>query len=455
MSDLTIVILAAGKGSRMNSEHPKVLQRLAGCPMLQHVLQAARGLQPAQIICVVGEAQDAVKQALAPADCIWVEQKQVLGTGHAVMQALPYIKTDRVLVLLGDVPLITTQTLRQFVQEIAPDALGLISYHAENPQGFGRILRNEHHLITGVVEEKDANDKQRLITEVASGIYLARQKDLKTWLPQVHNHNASGEYYLPDIVPIAAKQTAVVGMVLADRNEALGVNNKAQLAHAERTLQQRYAQQFLDQGVTLLDPKRLDIRGEVTIGRDVVLDVNVILEGKVIIGDRCVIGPNTVLKNVTLGEGCEIKANTVIEEATIAAHVNVGPFARIRPGTTLAEGARIGNFVEVKNAQMGKNSKANHLSYIGDAIIGQDVNIGAGTITCNYDGVNKHRTIIEDNASIGANSSLVAPVTVGFGATIGAGTVLTKDAPKNQLTIARAKQASVPNWERPQKKKEA
>ncbi len=436
----------------MHSEHPKVLQLLAGRPLLSHVLQAARGIKPAQIICVVGEGQDAVKHALAPADCIWVEQKEAKGTAHAVSQALPHIKTDRVLVLLGDGPLITSKTLQQFTQEVTTDALGLVSYNAKNPHGLGRVSRNEHNLIAGVIEEKDASDKERLITEVASGIYLARRTDLAAWLPQIKNNNASGEYYLPDIVPIAAKQSAVIGMMLNNSDEALGVNDKAQLAHAERTLQQRYAQQLLQQGVTILDPSRLDIRGEVTIGRDVTLDVNVILEGKVNIADNCSIGANSILKNVELGPGCEIKANTMIEDATIAANVSIGPFARIRPGTQLAEGVRIGNFVELKKATLGKNSKANHLSYIGDATIGCNVNIGAGTITCNYDGVNKHQTIIEDRASIGANSSLVAPVTVGINATLGAGTVLTKDAPKDKLTITRAKQASVPGWERPDEK---
>lgn len=437
----------------MHSQHPKVLQHLAGRPLLGHVLQAARGASPAQILCVVGgETQEAVKQTMSPADCVWVEQKEPLGTAHAVSQALPHIKAERVLVLLGDVPLITSKTLNEFISEVAPDALGLISYHAQNPYGFGRILRNEHHLITGVVEEKDASDKQRLITEVASGIYLARRSDLEKWLPQIENENASGEYYLPDIVPIAAKQSAVVGMVLSDPAEATGINDKAQLAHAERTIQRRYAQQLLQQGVTLLDPKRLDVRGEVSIGSDVTLDVNVILEGKVSIADNCTIGPNTILKNVVLGPGCEVRANSIIEDASIGSEATVGPFARIRPGTILADGVRVGNFVEIKNSELGKNSKANHLSYVGDAVVGRDVNIGAGTITCNYDGVNKHQTVIEDEASVGANSSLVAPVTVEQGATLGAGTVLTKDAPAGKLTLSRAKQSSVPNWQRPEEK---
>jgi bifunctional UDP-N-acetylglucosamine pyrophosphorylase/glucosamine-1-phosphate N-acetyltransferase len=448
--DLTIVILAAGKGSRMHSDIPKVLHPLAGKPILSHVLSTAWALDPVSVITVVGHGESKIRGAIDHPHCAWVQQSEQLGTAHAVQQTLPHIKTDRVLVLLGDVPLITPETLRHFIKTTPMNALGMITYIPESPRGLGRILRDEYQSILGVVEERDATEAQRLIPEVASGIYLARLQDLKAWIPAVNKSEASHEYYLPDIVPMAIKASSVVGMCLKDPQEALGINNKTQLAMAERCLQKRYVDTLLHQGVTILDPARLDIRGEVKAGQDVVIDVNVILEGKITLGDRSHIGTGCVLKDVELGADSAILPHSVIEGAVFANQVQVGPFARVRPGTVLAEGAKIGNFVEVKKSTFGPHTKANHLSYIGNATLGAHVNVGAGTITCNYDGVHKFETIIGDEVFIGSNSSLVAPVKIGKGATIGAGTVLTKDAPENQLTLSRAKQSSHPNWQRPE-----
>lgn len=447
--DLTIVILAAGKGRRMHSDLPKVLHPLAGQPILAHVLNTARALKPAAIITVVGHGQDKITSTLPNEHCSWIQQADQLGTAHAVLQTLPHIKTDRVLILFGDVPLLKPETLLDFVKATPDAALGLLSFYADDPTGFGRILRDDKNQIIGVVEERDANVTQRQIKEVASGIYVARTQDLKVWVPAVPPSPISHEYYLPEIVPMAVKSAQVVGTVLKDPQEALGINNKAQLATAERVLQQRYVGELLNRGVTVMDPSRLDIRGEVTVGRDVVIDVNVILTGKVTIGDRCHIGAHSTLTDVTLGDDVEILSHSVIEGASLGHGASAGPFARIRPGTILSEGAKIGNFVEIKKSTLGAHTKANHLSYIGDAQIGTHVNIGAGTITCNYDGVNKFETIVGNEVFIGSNSSLVAPVTIGDRATIGAGTVLTKDAPENQLTLTRAKQTSFPGWRRP------
>lgn len=433
----------------MHSDLPKVLHPLAGRPMLAHVLDTAQALEPASIITVVGHGQSHITAAL-PTYCSWVQQEEQLGTAHAVLQALPHIKTQRVLILFGDVPLITPESLKQFIQGTPEAALGLLSFQASDPTGFGRIIRDAQNHITGVVEERDATPEQRRITEVASGIYLARLEDLQQWLPNVAPSKITREFYLPDIVPMAVKASGVVvGTLLADSQEALGINNKHQLAIAERVLQKRYVNQLLEQGVTIIDPARLDIRGQVKAGQDVVIDVNVILAGNVILGDRTHIGANCILTDVTIGADSEVLPHSILQGATLANDVQVGPFARVRPGTILAEGVKIGNFVEIKKSTVGAHSKANHLSYIGDATIGEYVNIGAGTITCNYDGVNKFETIIGNQVFIGSNSSLVAPVKIGEGATIGAGTVLTKDAPENQLTLARAKQTSHASWRRP------
>lgn len=447
--DLTIVILAAGKGSRMHSDLPKVLHPLAGQPMLSHVLKTAQALRPRAIITVVGHGQEHIKERLSAAPCQFVEQKEQLGTAHAVLQALPYISTERVLILFGDVPLIIPETLEKFIRATPAGALGLLSFEAENPTGFGRVLRDEQNHIIGVVEERDATPAQRLIKEVASGIYLARLEDLKRWLPAVSKSSVSQEFYLPDIIPMAVKASGVVGSLMNNPQEALGVNNKRQLAEAERVLQKRYVNELLDKGVTLIDPARLDIRGELTVGQDVEIDVNVILAGKVTLGDRCRIGAGCVLTDISLGADSEVLPHSILEGSTIGSHVSVGPFARIRPGTVLAEYVKIGNFVEVKKSTFGMHSKANHLSYIGDTTLGEHVNIGAGTITCNYDGLNKFETLIGDHVFIGSNSSLVAPLKIGEGATIGAGSVLTKDAPEHELTLSRAKQTSLGVWHRP------
>jgi bifunctional UDP-N-acetylglucosamine pyrophosphorylase/glucosamine-1-phosphate N-acetyltransferase len=449
--DLTIVILAAGKGSRMHSDIPKVLHPLAGQPILAHVLNTARVLKPQAIITVVGHGQEQVTATLPGEHCAWVEQSEQLGTAHAVLQTLPHIKTDRVLILFGDVPLLKPETLLHFVKSTPESALGLLSFYADDPTGFGRVLRNDQDEIIGVVEERDANSTQREIDEVASGIYVARRQDLQQWVPAVPPSPISKEYYLPEIIPMAVKAGGVVGTILKDPSEALGINTKAQLAMAESCLQERYVGDLLNQGVTIIDPARLDIRGEVSIGRDVVIDVNVILTGKVTIGDRCHIGAHSMLTNVTLGNDSEILPHSLIEEAEIGKAVKIGPFARIRPGTVLHDSVHVGNFVEIKKSVLGEHTKANHLSYIGDATVGEHVNVGAGTITCNYDGVNKFETIIGNEVFIGSNSSLVAPVKIGDGATIGAGSVVTKDAPGNQLTLSRAKQTSLATWRRPTK----
>lgn len=449
--NLSIVILAAGKGSRMNSGTPKVLHTLAGLPMLTHVLQTAASLKPSAIYCIVGHGQDHIKAKMGDGLCHWVEQREQLGTAHAVAQALPFIKTERVLILCGDVPLMRAKTLSEFINQTPEAALGLITYAMDEPQGFGRIIRDNNQAILDVVEEKDATPAQRAIREVSSGIYLARTADLQRWIPHIKNQNAGGEYYLPDIVPMAVKETGMTGYLLKQTEEALGVNDKIQLAQAERIMQAQHAKTLMQSGVTLIDPARYDQRGTVKAGQDVVIDINCICEGEVVIGDRCRIGANVILRNVTLGVDCEILPHTIIDGAVLKNNVTVGPFARIRPGTVLSNDVKVGNFVEIKNTHMGANTKANHLSYLGDAQLGEHVNIGAGTITCNYDGVNKSVTRIADGAFIGSNASLVAPLEIGENAVIGAGSVITKDAPKEQLTVARAKQTTIPNWKRPER----
>lgn len=419
--NLSIIILAAGKGSRMNSATPKVLHALAGEPMLTHVLRTAAALKPSAIYCIVGHGQAHIKAKIGDGLCHWVEQSEQLGTAHAVAQALPFIKTERVLILCGDVPLMRTQTLAEFIEHTPAAALGLITYAMNEPKGFGRIIRDSTQAITAVVEEKDATPEQRTIKEVSSGIYLGRTTDFQHWIPQVSNQNAGGEYYLPDIVPMAVQDAGMTGFLLQHPQEALGVNDKIQLAQAERAIQETHARALMQAGVTLIDPARYDQRGTVKAGQDVVIDVNCICEGEVIIGDRCRIGAHVILRNVTLGADCEILPHTLIDGAILKDNVTVGPFARIRPGTVLACDVKVGNFVEIKNTVMGAGSKANHLSYLGDAKLGEQVNIGAGTITCNYDGVNKSTTLIADGAFIGSNASLVAPVEIGVNAVIGAG----------------------------------
>lgn len=457
MKAARIVILAAGQGKRMYSALPKVLHPLAGKPLLEHVLQAALGLSSsAQPIVIYGHEGERIRTALAAWDLSWVIQEQQLGTGHALMQALPQLRDDeQVLVLYGDVPLISPETLQRFIQETPAGAIGLMTANLPEPTGYGRIVRDEKNKVVAIVEEKDADAKTRQLSEINTGIYYVPAAYLKRWLPRLSKANAQGEYYLTDIVPLAlAEKINIHTTQPAAVEEILGVNDRVQLNRLERFYQERYAQKLMQQGVALADPRRFDVRGELTVGRDVVIDVNVVIEGRVIIGDGCIVGPQVYLRNTHLRDRVEIKANSVLDGAEVGADCIVGPFARLRPGTVLAAKAHVGNFVEIKNSYIDEASKVNHLSYVGDAEVGKRVNIGAGTITCNYDGANKNKTWIGDDAFIGSGTELVAPVTVGKGATIGAGSTITRDAPPQQLTLGRTKQQSIEGWQRPERKKE-
>lgn len=453
-----VIILAAGKGSRMKSQLPKVLQPLAGKPLLHHVVKTAKTFSE-HLYVVIGHGAEKVKERFASDDAIkWVIQEQQLGTGHAVQQVLPYLQDgETTLILYGDVPLIKPHTLEQLLGKVGEQAMALLTVELEQPQGYGRILRDNNKAIKAIVEEKDASVEQRLIREVNTGIIAIRSTLLKKILPQLQSNNAQGEYYLTDIISLAVTNGVSVDCVCtSDEIEVQGVNDKKQLAFLERAYQQRLAMQLMEQGVTLADPARIDIRGEITVGQDVFIDVNCIFEGQVRLGNNVTIGPNCVIgesgKTVQIANNVEIKANSIIEEAIIDDDCVIGPYARLRPGTRLAKHAKIGNFVETKKADIGEGSKVNHLTYIGDAVIGKDVNIGAGTITCNYDGVNKYQTIIKDNAFIGSNTSLVAPVTVGESATVGAGSTINRDIDKDDLAIARSKQKNIQGWQRPKKK---
>lgn len=449
------VILAAGKGKRMHSHLPKVLHGLAGKPLLEHVIATAISISPQRLpIVVYGHQGQLLQEMLGHHAVRWVEQREQLGTGHALLQTLPEMSDeDTVLVLYGDVPLISTYTLKQLIDHTPQQTVGLLTAHLTHPYGYGRIKRDHDNKIINIVEEKDATPDERTITEINTGIYLVPVTLLKKWLPQLENKNAQGEYYLTDIISLAQQEHIAIHAVQTTAfEEILGVNDKSQLAQLERFYQRQYAEKLMQQGVTLLDPYRLDVRGELSVGRDVIIDVNVIFEGRVVIGNDCVIGPHSILRNVEIGDHVEIKAHSVIDGAEIAAHCIIGPFARLRPGSVLAANAHVGNFVEIKNSAIGAGSKINHLSYIGDSDVGQRVNIGAGTITCNYDGVNKHKTIIGDHAFIGSDTQLVAPVTVGEGATIGAGSTITRDVPPHQLTLSRVPQQTVEHWQRPTKK---
>lgn len=451
---INVVILAAGKGKRMRSDLPKVLHPIAGKAMLAHVIDTARSLGATRICVVYGHGGETVREALAADDLRWAKQDPQLGTGHAVLQALPQLDPALpTLVLYGDVPLIQADTLRKLIDTAGREALGLLTVEMANPHGYGRIVRL-HGQIVRIVEEKDADDAERAIHEVNTGILVAPTAALQRWLPALGNSNAQGEYYLTDTIALAVADGMAVKAAHPTAGwEVEGVNSKVQLAALERIHQNNIARQLLEDGVMLADPARIDVRGTLTCGTDVSIDVNCVFEGDVKLGNGVTIGPNCVLKNVTIAPGARIQAFCHLEDATVGNDAIIGPYARLRPGTTLAEGVHIGNFVEVKNSIVGANSKANHLAYVGDATIGQRVNVGAGTITCNYDGANKFRTIIEDDAFIGSDSQLVAPVTVGRGATLGAGTTLTKDAPPDQLTVSRAKQISISGWTRPQKQK--
>ena len=450
---LHVIILAAGEGKRMRSSRPKVLQPIAGQPMLAQVIAAARALDPAGIHIVYGHGGDQVRAAFADqADLHWAEQAQQLGTGHAVEQAMPQVPdAATVLVLYGDVPLIRSETLQRLLA--APGRLAVLVAELDDPTGYGRIVRDAEGRVAAIVEHKDANDEQRRLRAVNTGIIAAESTALKRWLSHLSNDNAQGEYYLTDVFAAAASEFSAAEIVLvSEAIEAEGANDPWQLAQLERAFQLRQARAICAQGARLLDPARFDQRGTVSVGRDVEIDVDVVLEGDVELGDGVSIGPFTRLKDVKLGAGTLVRAHCDLEGVVTEGAAQIGPYARLRPGTVLADGVHIGNFVETKKASLGVGSKANHLTYLGDAVIGSGVNIGAGTITCNYDGVNKTTTTIEDGAFIGSNSALVAPVTIGRNATIGAGSVIGKDAPADALTVARARQQTLEGWQRPKKK---
>ena len=450
---LNIVILAAGQGKRMCSKLPKVLHPIAGKPWLLHLVNTAQQLKPNKMFIIYGHGGAQVRSTLTNLPVEWVEQKQQLGTGHAVLQAVPQIDNNaRVLILVGDIPLISQQTLQTFVQQVPENAVGIVTANMADPTGLGRILRDKNNQVIGIVEDKDATAEQKQIHEISTGIIIAPAEQLKRWLPAIKNNNKQGEYYLPDILPMAISEDIKIHTVSTTMNEeGQGINDRVQLAQLERFHQKQQAKQLMLQGVTLLDPDRFDLRGNAQIAADVTIDVNVILEGEIKIGANSYVGPNCYLRNVKIGENVTIKANTVIEDAVIANDCVIGPFARIRPGTELKDHVHIGNFVEIKKSTIDSNSKINHLSYVGDATIGKSVNIGAGTITCNYDGINKHQTIIEDNVFVGSNSSLIAPITVGENATIGAGSTIKRQAPAGALTVSRSEQRSIPNWPCPKK----
>lgn len=453
--NLHVVILAAGQGTRMYSAKPKVLHLLGGKPLLAHVIANARQIEASGIHVVFGHGGKQVQAAVNDQDLNWVEQTKQLGTGHALKQAMPSIGDDAmVMVLYGDVPLTRSDTLQRLVRLLEPNTVGLLTATLDNPYGYGRIVRDSAARVQRIVEEKDASNAERELREVNTGILVAPAHALKNWLARLTTRNAQGEYYLTDVIALAANDGWVIHTVQPQSAvEILGVNNRQQLAHLERHYQRQNAENLTLTGVTLLDPSRFDVRGVLRVGRDVTFDVDVVLEGEVDIADNVNIGPFCFLRNCTIGAGATILSHSVIEEAVIGAGARVGPYSRIRPGTQLGPDAHIGNFVEVKNSNVGQGSKINHLSYIGDATVGKDVNIGAGTITCNYDGANKHHTHIDDNVFVGSDTQLVAPVRVGRNATIGAGTTVTKDVPENVLVISRVPQQVKTGWKRPIKKK--
>jgi bifunctional UDP-N-acetylglucosamine pyrophosphorylase / glucosamine-1-phosphate N-acetyltransferase len=454
-AQFSIVILAAGQGKRMKSALPKVLQPLAGRPLLKHVIDMARSLEPAAIHVVYGHGGDQVREALKHEPVSWVLQAERLGTGHAVMQAMPGVPNDHVvLVLYGDVPLISRSTLTELLSLAGTQQTGLLTVELEDPTGYGRIVRGKGDRVQRIVEQKDASKKELKIRECNTGVLAAPARLLKKWLKSLRNDNSQGEYYLTDVIAMAAKDKVAVNPLVAPNViEVLGVNDKTQLADLESALRRRMSRDLMLAGVTVVDPARLDVRGSVTHGTDVIIDVNVVLEGTVKLGDRVRIGPNCVVRNSEIGDDTEVLPNCVVDSAVIGKSCNIGPFARIRPTSTLADGVHIGNFVEVKNSTMGQSSKANHLAYVGDAQVGSRVNIGAGTIIANYDGANKHRTTIADDVHTGSNSVLVAPITVGAGATIAAGSTVVREVPAGKLTLARARQTTIDEWQRPTKQK--
>jgi bifunctional UDP-N-acetylglucosamine pyrophosphorylase / glucosamine-1-phosphate N-acetyltransferase len=452
---ITTIILAAGKGTRMRSEIPKILHKIADRPLLEHVYDMSKRLDNNKIKIVYGHGAELVMERLKHLQADWIEQKQQLGTGHAVQQVNDQIgDTNTVLILYGDVPLLKLETVKELIANVGDKSLGLLTVNLARPKGYGRIIRDSAGHVQKIVEEKDASNNEKLIKEVNTGIMAVKGDKLKKWLSQLNNNNSQSEFYLTDIIEMAVKEkiTVVTNQPVSE-DEVMGVNNREQLSHLERVYQKEHALLLMEQGVTLRDPARFDLRGRLEeLGQDIEIDINVILEGKNKIGNNVKIGANTRIKNSVIGDNVEILDNCIIENSIVGADSRIGPFARLRPETILASEVHIGNFVEIKKTDVASKSKINHLSYIGDTTVGSNVNIGAGTITCNYDGVNKFRTVIEDGAFIGSDTQLVAPVTVGKNATIGAGSTITRDTPENQLTLSRLKQVSISGWQRPVKK---
>jgi len=451
---LSIIILAAGKGTRMYSAKAKVLHEVGGKPMLEHVIKTAQQLNPLDIHVVIGHQAESIKERLSSAEVQWVLQEEQLGTGHAVKQAIDHVKGEKVLVLYGDVPLTSQVTLTDFLTASENHQLGILTVKLTDPSGYGRIVRGSDHEILSITEEKDADDKTLSIQEGNSGILCANTSRIKHWLNELNNNNEQGEYYLTDCVAAAVNENIkVAGICIENEIEVLGINNQLQLETMEREYQKRKAEALMLQGVTIKDKNRIDIRGELQCGEDVVIDVNCVFEGDVHLGNNVSIGPNCQIKDCEISDNTTILASCVLENSMVADSCSLGPFSRLRPGANMQTGSKAGNFVEIKNANIGTGSKVNHLSYIGDTDMAEQVNIGAGTITCNYDGANKHRTIIGDRAFIGSNTALVAPVEVEADATIGAGSTITKNAPQGELTIERSKQITIKGWIRPVKEK--
>jgi len=452
---LSVVVLAAGRGTRMKSALPKVLHCIAGRPLVEHVITDAQELGATGIHIVFGHGGEQVQQALSAYDLHWVEQREQLGTGHAVEQALPAIPDDHlVLLLYGDVPLITVSTLQRLIAATTGDALALLTAKLADPAGYGRIVRNAEEKVQCIVEQKDASTEQLKINEINTGMLAVKADMLKKWIARLDNNNAQGEFYLTDIVGFAVADGVDITTAHPDEIcEIEGVNNKRQLAELERAFQLRQARQLMDDGLTLRDPARFDLRGELVIGGDVEIDINVLVEGRVTLADGVRVGPNVVLKNISIGAGTQIHANCLLEDSIVGMQCDIGPFARLRPQTNLANKVKVGNFVEIKKSSIAEGSKVNHLSYVGDTTMGTGVNVGAGTITCNYDGANKYQTVIGDNVFIGSDTQLIAPVVIAEGTTIGAGSTITKDTLANTLALSRAEQVTVKNWKRPKKKK--
>ena len=454
MTKLSVVILAAGKGTRMYSDLPKVLHKIAGKPMIKHVIDTAKQLNAAQIHLIYGHGADLLKQRLADEPVNWVFQAEQLGTGHAMQQAAPFFADDEnILMLYGDAPLITTETLRKLIAAKPEKGIALLTVNLENPTGYGRIIRQDGN-VTAIVEQKDANAEQLKITEVNTGVMVSDGASFKKWLARLDNNNAQGEYYMTDVIGLANQDGfKVVAVQATDMMEVEGANNRLQMAAVERYFQRKQAQKLLLAGVSLTDPERFDLRGELEHGKDVEIDINVIIEGNVRLGNRVKIGAGCVLKNVEIADDVEIKPYSVLENAVVGEKAAIGPFSRLRPGAELAAGTHVGNFVEIKQAKVGKGSKVNHLTYIGDAEIGRDCNIGAGVITCNYDGANKFKTVIGDNVFVGSDSQLIAPVTIADNVTVAAGATVTDNVAAGELVISRVRQRHIPNWKRPTKKK--